>query len=183
MKLTRKQYAKIEHLIPKQRKKSTISNYDFVCALLYIIENGCKQRALPKEFGDWHTIYVRFNYWSKKGTIDRIEEIQNKNIIDIKTEIVCIDSTTVKNHPDAAGARKSCGEQSIGRSKKGLTAKIHSASASAEFALAFHLSLGNNHDAPEGRILIRNIFSLDSHSFLMDCIYEDKATRQVAIDS
>ena len=37
MKLTRKRFAKIEHLMPMQRKKSTISNYDFVCALLYII--------------------------------------------------------------------------------------------------------------------------------------------------
>ena len=120
MKLTRKQFAKIEHLMPKQRKKSTISNYDFICALLYIIENGCKWRALPKEFGDWHTIYVRFNRWSKNGTIDRIfEELQNKNIIDIRTEIVCVDSTTVKVHPDAAGARKNCGKQSIGRSKGG----------------------------------------------------------------
>lgn len=58
MELTRKQFEKIEHLMPVQRKKSTISNYDFVCALLYIIENGCKWRALPKEFGDWHTIYA-----------------------------------------------------------------------------------------------------------------------------
>lgn len=118
MKLAKKQFAKIEHLMPKQRKKSTISNYDFVSALLYIIENGCKWRALPKEFGDWHTIYVRFNRRFKNGTIDRIfEELQNQNIIDIRTEIVCIDSTTIKVHPDAVGARKSSGEQSIGRSK------------------------------------------------------------------
>lgn len=40
MKLTKEPSAKIEHLMPKQRKKSTISNYDFVCALLYIIENS-----------------------------------------------------------------------------------------------------------------------------------------------
>ncbi|MCX4355956.1 MAG: transposase [Oscillospiraceae bacterium] len=66
MKITKKQFAKIWHLMPEQRKKSTTSNYDFVCAMLYIIENGCKWRALPKEFGDWHTIYVRFNRWSKK---------------------------------------------------------------------------------------------------------------------
>ncbi|MEZ3439167.1 MAG: transposase, partial [Oscillospiraceae bacterium] len=49
MKITKKQFAKIWHLMPEQRKKSTTSNYDFVCAMLYIIENGCKWRALPKE--------------------------------------------------------------------------------------------------------------------------------------
>ena len=102
------------------KKKSTISNYDFMRALLYIIENGCKWRALPKEYGNWHTIYVRFNRWSKNGTIDKIfEELQNKNIIEIRTEIICLDSTSIKVHPDAAGAEKSNGEQSIGRSKGG----------------------------------------------------------------
>jgi len=61
----------------------------------------------------------------KKSTIDRIfEELQNKNTIDIGTEIVGVDSITVKVHPDAAGVRKSCGEQSIGHSKGGLQQKF-----------------------------------------------------------
>ena len=29
-----------------------------MCAMLYIIENGCKQRALPKKYGKWHTIEI-----------------------------------------------------------------------------------------------------------------------------
>ena len=106
--------------MPVPRKRPTISNYDFMRALLYIIENGCKWRALPKEFGNWHTIYTRFNRWSKNGTIDRIfEELQRKNIIEIRTEIVCIDSTSIKVHPDVAEELKSNGEQSIERSKGG----------------------------------------------------------------
>ena len=120
MELTKKQFEKVEHLMPKPRKKPTISNYDFMRALLYIIENGCKWRALPKEYGNWHTIYVRFNRWSKNGTIDEIfEAMQTENIIEIRTEIICIDSTSIKVHPDASGARKENGEQSIGRSKGG----------------------------------------------------------------
>ena len=106
--------------MPTPRRKPEISNYDFLCALLYIIENGCKWRALPNEYGNWHTIYVKFNRWCKNGTIDRIfEALQEENIIEIRTEIICIDSTSIKVHPDAAGARKSSGEQSIGRSKGG----------------------------------------------------------------
>lgn len=120
MELTKKQFRKIEHLMPTPRKKATISNYDFMRELLYIIENGCKWRALPKEYGNWHTIYIRFNRWSKNGTIDKIfEELQKQNIIEIRTQIVCIDSTSIKVHPNAAGARKSNGEKSIGRSKGG----------------------------------------------------------------
>ena len=84
------------------------------------MENGCKWRALPKKFGNWHTIYVRFNRWSKNGTIQRIfEELQKQNIIDVQSEVLCLDSTSIKVHPDAAGAKKTIGEQSIGRSKGG----------------------------------------------------------------
>ena len=57
------------------------------------------------------------------------------------------------------------------------------ASASAEFALAFHLSPGNNHDSPEGRVLIGNIVSYDNHPLLMGRAYEDEATLQAALDS
>ena len=58
MKLTKRQYKKIEHLMPIPRKPPEISNYTFLCALLYMIENGCKWRALPEKFGKWHTIYI-----------------------------------------------------------------------------------------------------------------------------
>ena len=85
-----------------------------------MIENGCKWRVLPKTFGNWHTIYVKFNRWSKNGTIQRIfEELQKQKIIDIQSEVLSLDSTSIKVHPDAAGAKKTSGEQSIGRSKGG----------------------------------------------------------------
>ena len=116
MKFTRKQFAKIEHLMPIARKKATISNYQFLCALLYIIENGCKWRALPKKYGKWHTIYMKFNRWSKNGTIEKIfQALKEMNIIDNRTDAICLDSTSIKVHPDAAGISG----QSIGRSKGG----------------------------------------------------------------
>ena len=72
--------------MPKARKPSVVSNYQFLCALLYIIENGCKWRA---------------------GTILRIfEQLQDMNIIDNRTDVLCIDSTYVKVHPDGTGALK-----------------------------------------------------------------------------
>ena len=107
MKITYEQFEKIEHLMPLQRRKAKVSNYCFICAILYIIENGCKWRALPKEYGNWHTIYMKLNRWSKNGTLERIfEAMQNEGIISIETTVVCLDSTTVKVHPDGTGALK-----------------------------------------------------------------------------
>jgi len=76
--------------------------------------------GITKKYGNWHTIYVKFNRWSKNGTIQRIfDELQKQNIINIQSDILCLDSTSVKVHSNASGARKSSGNQSIGHSKWG----------------------------------------------------------------
>ena len=61
MKLTEKQYEQIKEAFPKQRRQAEISNMDVLNAALYMLENGCKWRSLPKEYGNWNTIYVRLN--------------------------------------------------------------------------------------------------------------------------
>jgi len=84
-----------------------MSNHQVVNAILYVTENGCKWRALPKSYGNWHTVYVRMNRWSKAGVLQRLfEALQIEGIIQIKMEAVCLDSTTVKVHPDGTGALK-----------------------------------------------------------------------------
>ena len=97
MKLLPEHFMKIAQYLPVQRRKATIDNYTFLCALLYIIENGCKWRALPKEFWDWHTIYVRFNRWSKNGYLERIfAALQTEGIIEIEISIRFLDAPLSK---------------------------------------------------------------------------------------
>lgn len=120
--------------------------------------------------------------WSKNGTIQKIlDEMQEMNLIKTGTDVLCIDSTSIRVHPDAAGARKSNGDQDIGRSKKGgMTTKLHLCCTSERYAFAFHLSARNRHDAPEDRKLIGSICSGDSHPLLMDRAYEDDKTHALA---
>ena len=49
--ITAKQYAKIHPYLPVQRGNVRISNITFINAVLYVLENGCKRRALPERFG------------------------------------------------------------------------------------------------------------------------------------
>jgi len=100
MKITKEQFEKIEKSLPRQRGNVSMSNIQLVNAILYVAENGCKWRALPKEYGNWHTVYVRMNRWSKNGVLKRLfEELQRAGVIEIKMEVVSLDSTTVKVHP------------------------------------------------------------------------------------
>lgn len=107
MRLSEKQYEQISDCFPKHRKPAKTSNLDVLNAVLYVVENGCKWRRLPKEFGDWHVIYVRINRWIKSGVLEKaFLSLQQKGIIRINVNIVSLDSTSIKVHPDGMGALK-----------------------------------------------------------------------------
>ena len=107
MEITEEQYRQIEHCLPKQRGNVSHTNLRVVNAILYVAEHGCKWRGLPKRFGNWHTVYMRMNRWSKSGVLDRVfQELQHAQIVRIKIETVGLDSTIVKVHPDGTGALK-----------------------------------------------------------------------------
>jgi transposase len=107
MEITEKEYAKIEAHLPKQRGNVEIPNIVFLNALLYAVENGCKWRKMPKEYGKWNTIYQRSKRWAQNGTLIRVfAALQREQIIKIRIERISIDSTNIKVHPDAHGAAK-----------------------------------------------------------------------------
>jgi transposase len=107
MEITVQQYERIAHCLPKPRRAHTVDNVRLLNAFLFVLEHGCKWRGLPKEFGNWHTIYTRMNRWAKSGVLARVFEcLQRENIIGIEIKVLCLDSTCVKVHPDATGALK-----------------------------------------------------------------------------
>ena len=112
MEITEAQYARIQKALPVQRGNVSLSNLQLLNALLYVLEHGCKWRGLPKQFGNWHTIYTRMNRWAKNGVLDRVfETLQLEQIVRIRIEAFSLDSTSVKVHPDATGALKKTGRR------------------------------------------------------------------------
>jgi len=107
MELTEAQYERIKEALPVQRGNVSLSNLQVLNAVLYVAEQGCKWRGLPKRFGRWHTVYMRMSRWSKAGVLDRVfEKLQVEQIVRIKLEAVSLDSTSIKVHPDGTGALK-----------------------------------------------------------------------------
>ncbi len=110
MELTEAQYERIAPVLPVQRGTVRLSNLQVLNAILYVAEHGCKWRGLPERFGNWHTVYMRMNRWSKNGVLDRVfTQLQRERIVRIKVEAVSLDSTIVKVHPDGTGALKKRG--------------------------------------------------------------------------
>jgi transposase len=110
MQWTQEVYDRIKHLLPRQRGNVEIENLVFLQALQYIMENGCKWRALPEHFGKWYSVYQRFRRWIDKGVFDRIEQELQTQVIDReKLTVLALDSTYIKVHPNGMGAPKKKG--------------------------------------------------------------------------
>jgi transposase len=107
MELTETHLERIRDSLPVERGNVSMEVLNFLNAVLYVMENGCKWRRLPERFGNWHTIYTRMNRWSKNGVWDRLFlKLQQEGVLSVELKVVSLDSTSVKVHPDGTGAEK-----------------------------------------------------------------------------
>lgn len=92
--------------------------------ILYRVRTGVQWRDLPERFGPWKTVYERHRLWSADGTWERLLQ-QVQAAADIAGEIdwdVSVDSTIVRAHQHAAGART---DPPCGTRVKGAEAAEH----------------------------------------------------------
>ncbi|CUS34842.1 hypothetical protein COMA1_140001 [Candidatus Nitrospira nitrosa] len=71
-------------------------------AVLWIARTGAHWRELPDSFGAWNTVFQRYNRWSNAGIWERVFRALSG---DPDFEYVMIDSTIVRAHQHAAGAK------------------------------------------------------------------------------
>ena len=87
MEITPAQFERLQLRLPKPRGGAQLTNLSVLNALLYVTTHRCTWRQLPAEFGNWHTVYVRLNRWSKAGLLDDVfYELQKSKVIQIKIE-------------------------------------------------------------------------------------------------
>jgi putative transposase len=103
--LTSAQWRRIEQLVPGKdgdKGRHGEDNRLFVDAVLWIARSGAPWRDLPQEFGNWNSVFQRFRRWAKKGVWQRVFDalIENPDF-----EYLIIDSTIVRAHQHAAGAK------------------------------------------------------------------------------
>ena len=81
------------------------------------------------------------------------------------------------------GAKKN-GKQAIGRSRGGLTSKLHAIVANSKAIVAFSITSGEAADGPQGRLLMKSLTPelIEGSNILMDRAYEGDDTRKTAVD-
>lgn len=78
----------------------------FFEALLYLARTGIPWRDLPAEFGAWDAVYNRFRRWVHSGALKRLFEALTAEPTFADVRRVLIDSTIIRAHQHAAGARR-----------------------------------------------------------------------------
>jgi putative transposase len=82
--LTDPQYALLEEYLPKPKSgdgkpgRPAYALRDVINAILYVNKTGCQWRMLPKEYGNWNTIYHYFVNWQKAGVWENIMNRLNR---------------------------------------------------------------------------------------------------------
>jgi len=77
--------------------------------ILWRLATGAAWRDLPERFGPWATVYSRFHRWQRAGVWDRVLAALQADADargDLDWTLHLLDSTTIRAHPSAAGAKK-----------------------------------------------------------------------------
>ena len=93
------------HIIGDERTRASSGrdNRMFVEAVLWVVRTGSPWRDLPDAFGSWNSAFRRFSRWSSKGIWHRLFAAMS-DYGDF--EYLIIDSTIVRAHQHASGAKR-----------------------------------------------------------------------------
>ncbi|MFJ8141635.1 IS5 family transposase [Streptomyces sp. NPDC096013] len=122
--LTNAEWDRLESFLPRggARGGRWSDHRRVINGVLYRVRTGVQWRDLPERFGPWETVYKRHRRWSADGTwqmlLSKVQAAEDAaGHIDWE---VSVDSTAVRAHQHAAGARKA---PPAAAAQKGVRAK------------------------------------------------------------
>jgi len=115
--LTNEQWERLQPFLPPQKPRTgrpALDHRTVLNGILWVLRTGAPWRDLPERYGKWTTVYSRFQRWRKAGVWNRIlKDVQT--LVDqdgnVDWEIHFVDSTIVRAHQHAAGAKKAIQKQ------------------------------------------------------------------------
>jgi transposase len=148
--------------------------------LLWIARTGAPWRDLPPELGNWNSVHRQFRRWTASGLWDLLLQALadgggNADLLQM------VDSTIIWAHHCAAGARGGTMGQCLGRSRGGLSTKVHLRANAHGLPIGVVLTSGEAHDATAYTDLMEERDS-DPGVLLGDRAYDSDEIRRDARD-
>ncbi|MEU9365180.1 IS5 family transposase [Streptomyces avermitilis] len=174
--LTDTQWDRLEPLLPlgkKPGRPQIWSRRQLIDGIRWRTRTGAPWREVPARYGEWETVYGLFRRWQRDGIWKRLlQQLQvDADANGLFTWDVRVDSTIVRVHQHAAGARTrgdlqrdgpggvevEPADHGLGRSRGGLTTKIHLAVEQGKKPLSLIVTAGQRGDSPQFQPVLERI--------------------------
>lgn len=151
------QWERLREFVPGGRKGKRgprTDNRRFLNALLWMARSGARWRDLPGQLGDYETVKRRYYRWIEMGVLDGILAALAR---EADLEWLMIDSTIVRAPARSrrTPAKRGADAQGLGRSRGGLSTKIHAAGDALGNPLRLIGSPGQRNDIAFAHELVR----------------------------
>ncbi|MHA6766576.1 IS5 family transposase [Sphingobium ummariense] len=173
------QWQRIEPLLPGKagdRGRTGSDNRLFVNGCLWVLRSGAHWCDLPERYGKWKTVHRRFSRWCHAGVWERVFA---SLVADRDNQYLMLDSTIVRAHQQAASGERGACDQALGRSRGGLTTKIHMLADTFGRPLRFIVTAGQVGDITTAPALLNG---LQAEAVLADKAYDSNALRALIAD-
>ena len=153
--LTEFEWKTIKPLLPnKPRGVPRVDDRRVLNGIFWILRSGSPWADLPERYGPPTMVYNRFNRWRKARIWDKLMDA----IIEAHDgNVQMIDSSIVRVHQQAAAQKKQPGDACIGRSRGGLTTKLHLRVIGNGLPVQIELSPGQMNDQPMAELLLNDL--------------------------
>ncbi|WP_211204088.1 IS5 family transposase [Denitrovibrio acetiphilus] len=152
--LSDEQWERIKDMLPGKKSDSGVTAKDnrlFVEAVLWIARTGSPWRDMHPCFGKWHSVYVRYDRWAKKDVWQKVfAELSG----DADLEYLMVDGSIVRVHQHGAFKKNCQNQECQGRSRGGLSTKIHASVDSHGNPVRFILTGGQESEYAQADNLI-----------------------------
>ncbi len=134
---------------------------------------GAHWRDLPDRYGKWKTVHRRFSRWCHAGVWKQVFEALTA---DRDNKYLMLDSTIVRAHQQAASGKGEAKDQALGRSRGGLTTKIHMLADTLGRLLRFIVTARQIGDVTQAPALLKG---QEGHAVLADIAYDSNALHAI----
>ncbi|MFE2750077.1 IS5 family transposase [Streptomyces scopuliridis] len=174
--LTDEQWARLEPLLAKGKKSGRPPIWprrQLIDGIRWRTRAGTPWRDVPERYVPWDRVYDLFRRWQRDGTWKRLfAQLQAQaDAKDLITWDVSVDSTVCRAHQHAAGAAKrgisrkeppggvetEPDDHGLGRSRGGLTTKVHLAVEQRQKPMSIVITAGQRGDSPQFEPVLERI--------------------------
>src|SRR5271166_3418272 len=164
------------HFPNKPRGVPRVDDRRVLNGIFWVLRSGAPWADVPERYGPRTTVYNRFNRWRKAGVWDRLMDA----IVEAHDgEVQMIDTSIVRVHQQGATAKRGQ-DRCLGRSRGGLTTKIHALVDKKGRPIKLKLTAGQASDVASAPELIADL--PEEAMLIADKGYDANALREAVAE-